>query len=96
MAKTNLIEKVESYKKVTKAALDKIAMKKGLSEKDKKTAQDFLSMCQNYYSDALHFEKKGDLPNALAALSYAHAWLDAGVRAKMFNAKGDSKLFTLP
>ncbi|MBS3057208.1 MAG: DUF357 domain-containing protein, partial [Candidatus Diapherotrites archaeon] len=33
---------------------------------------------------------------ALAAFSYAHAWLDAGVRAKLLDARGDDNLFTLP
>ncbi len=90
-----LLEKVKKYEQITKEALEKASIKKGLSEKEEKTAKDFLEMCKNYFSDAKHFEKKGDLINALAALSYAHAWLDAGVRAKLFEAS-DPKLFTLP
>jgi len=41
------------------------------------------------------FKEKGDLLTALASFSYAHAWLDAGVRAKLFEAE-DDQLFTLP
>ncbi len=96
MADKKIIQKIKKYRQITKEALSKIGLKKGLSKKDQKTAQDFLSMCKNYFSDAAHFEKKGDHANALAALSYAHAWLDAGVRAKLFDAKGDDRLFTLP
>ena len=52
-------------------------------------------MARNYYSDAGHFGKQGDMLLALAAYSYAHAWLDAGVRAGILDGKGDSRLFTL-
>ena len=96
MSERVLEKKVEKYKKLTKLALNKVSVKKGISEKEKKTAKDFLSMAKNYYNDANYFSKKKDLANALAAYSYAHAWLDAGVRAKIFNSRGDSTLFTLP
>jgi hypothetical protein len=96
MTEEQLKEKVSHYRALTKAALEKIELQKGLTEKDKKIALDFLQMARNYFSDAEHFEKKKELSTALAAYSYAHAWLDAGVRAGFFNAKGDDKLFTLP
>ncbi|MBI2598087.1 MAG: DUF357 domain-containing protein [Candidatus Diapherotrites archaeon] len=96
MDKKTLLVKVQKYRKITKDALAKVLVKKGLSAKDKKTAADFLQVCKNYFSDSDYFEKKGELENALASLSYAHAWLDAGVRARLFDAKGDSRLFTLP
>ncbi len=91
-----LTQKLKKYGQITKLALEKIEVKKGLSKKDKKIAQDFLQMCKNYVADAKYFEGKKDFVNALAAMSYAHAWLDAGVRAKLFDAKGDDRLFTLP
>lgn len=31
-----------------------------------------------YYSDALHFYRKGEYLDALAALEYAEGWMDAG------------------
>jgi len=96
MAETELQQKVQRYRKLTEAALEKIVLKKQLSAKEKGIALDFLEMAKNYFNDAKHFEQQGDLLNALAAFSYAHAWLDAGVRAGFFDAKGDSKLFTLP
>ncbi len=91
-----LTQKLKKYGQITSLALEKIEVKKGLSKKDQKIAHDFLQMCKNYVIDAKYFEEKKDFVNALAAMSYAHAWLDAGVRAKLFDAKGDSKLFTLP
>jgi hypothetical protein len=90
-----LEEKVKKYFSLTEKALGKIEMKKNLTEKEKLIAMDFLSMAKNYFSDAKHFSEKNDLLNSLAALSYSHAWLDAGVRAGLFDAKEDDFLFTL-
>ncbi|MBU2099821.1 DUF357 domain-containing protein [Candidatus Micrarchaeota archaeon] len=90
-----LEEKVQRYFFLTGKALQKIEFKKNLTVKEKAIAVDFLSMAKNYFSDAKHFSEKNDLLNSLAALSYAHAWLDAGVRAGLFDAKEDDFLFTL-
>jgi len=90
-----VLEKVEKYESLTKRALFEIKLKKNLSENEKMIATDFLSMAKNYYTDALYFKKEGKLLTSLAAFSYAHAWLDAGVRAKVFTAT-DDQLFTLP
>ncbi len=90
-----LYEKVEKYFLLTEKALNKIELKENLTEKEKSTAEDFLSMANNYFSDAKHFSEKNDLLNALASLSYAHAWLDAGIRSGIFDGKEDDKLFTL-
>ena len=87
--------KVEKYFSLTEKALSKIEFRKDLDEKQKSVAKDFLGMAENYFSDAKHFQEKNDLLNALAALSYAHAWLDAGVRSDLFDGKEDDKLFAL-
>jgi hypothetical protein len=58
-------------------------------------AQDFLTMAQAYLSDAKHFQEKGDLERALAAVSYAHGWLDAGVRLGLLDGGEDDARFTL-
>ncbi|MBT4870419.1 MAG: DUF357 domain-containing protein [Candidatus Diapherotrites archaeon] len=89
-----LIKKVEKYESLTKRALDEIKKRDNLTEKEEKIAKDFLSMANNYYNDASYYQKKGDLLTALASFSYAHAWLDAGVRAYLFDAT-DDQLFTL-
>ena len=89
--------------KITKQKLDKyfsitgkaLAMcKDRLEHKRLMEAKDFLDMASRYYSDAGYFMKKGDYVLAFAALNYAHGWLDAGARIKLFNVH-DSKLFTV-
>jgi hypothetical protein len=90
-----LKEKIGKYEKLTSKALKEIKFAKGINEKEKLIAEDYLSMAKNYFNDAKYFKEKGELLTSLAAFSYAHAWLDAGVRAKIFEAKND-QLFTLP
>ena len=91
----NLIKKVEKYQETTKKGIDQIKKIKNLTSEQNKIADDFLSMANNYFNDAKFFKKKGDLLTALASFSYAHAWLDAGVRAHLFDTT-DDQLFTLP
>lgn len=55
---------------------------------------DFLTMAQAYLSDAEHFEASGDHDRALAAVSYAHGWLDAGVRLGLLDGGDDDVRFT--
>ncbi len=90
-----IIKKVEKYEKITKKGIDLIKKKENLTIEQNKIAEDFLSMANNYYNDGKFFKEKGDLLTALASFSYAHAWLDAGVRAHLFDAS-DDQLFTLP
>lgn len=92
----DVVEKVKKYKELTKRGLEKVGLVEGLSEKEKEVAEDFLDMAKRYFEDGKHFEGEGKLLTALAAFSYAHAWLDAGIRAKLFDGKGDDQLFTLP
>jgi uncharacterized protein len=95
ITENEIIEKVGKYEKLTARGLKEIKFKKDLIESDRRIAEDFLSMAKNYYNDAKYFKKEGKLLTSLAAFSYAHAWLDAGVRAKLFLAT-DDQLFTLP
>lgn len=85
-------EKLEKYFAITGEALEKC--KNALDEKRLKDAKDFLDMASRYYSDAKHFEKKNDYVLAFAALNYAHGWLDAGARIRLFKVN-DSRLFTV-
>lgn len=91
-----LKKKLAHYEKLTGLALQKISIIKKISPKERKIAKDFLEMAENYYSDAIFFREKEKPLTALAAFSYAHAWLDAGVRAGILNGKKDNKLFVLP
>lgn len=81
---------------MTEATLEKVSVKAKRGTRDFARANDFLSMARNYLSDGKHFEEKGDYALALAVFSYAHAWLDAGVRAGFLDGKNDNRLFTLP
>jgi len=91
-----LESKVKKYRQLTETALKKVSIKAEKGTMEFATAADFVAMAQNYFNDAKHFQEKGNLLNALAAFSYAHAWLDAGVRAKILDGKKDNNLFTLP
>ncbi|MCI4327832.1 MAG: DUF357 domain-containing protein [Thermoplasmata archaeon] len=57
-------------------------------------SEDFLGMARAYLSDARHFRDTGDLDRALAAASYAHGWLDAGVRLGLLDGGDDDVRFT--
>ncbi|MFA4855943.1 MAG: DUF357 domain-containing protein [archaeon] len=92
----SLKQRAVRYRRLTEAALEKVSISAEKGSVDFKRANDFISMAQNYFNDAKHFEQKGKPELALAAFSYAHAWLDAGVRAGFLDGKGDDRLFTLP
>lgn len=94
--KQELENKVLHYKTLTEQALGKISILAKEGTKEHTIALDFLTMANNYFNDGIHFQEQGDLLLALGAFSYAHAWLDAGVRAGVLDGKGDEQLFTLP
>lgn len=95
VSEAELIKKVEKYEATTKKGINKIKKMDNLTKEQKKIADDYLSMAKNYFNDGQFFKKEGDFLTSLASFSYAHAWLDAGVRAKLFFAT-DDQLFTLP
>jgi uncharacterized protein len=90
-----LEKKVDKYQKLTEKALNLVKLNEKLNTEQKLIAEDFLSMTRNYLNDGKYYREKKELLIALASFSYAHAWLDAGIRAKIFYAK-DDQLFTLP
>ena len=87
-------EKLEKYFDITGRALKKAEENISKDDSKKEFAADFLDMAKRYYNDAKYFKEKDDYVNAFAALSYAHGWLDAGARIKLFDVH-DSKLFTV-
>lgn len=91
-----LFERVQKYRALTKKALSVVSLKKGLSAGDKNRAKQLLDMAKNYFDDACFFESRKELVLALAAFSYAHAWLDAGARVGLLDGKQNDWLFTLP
>ena len=88
-------EKLKKYFEVTGKALDKVKIGEQKDINWKAAAEDFLDMAQRYYSDAKHFQEKGEIVTAFAALNYAHGWLDAGARLGLFDVGGDNVLFTV-
>ena len=85
-------EKLEKYFSITEQALEKASA--ALDDERMEQAEDFLDMATRYYSDAQHFFEKDDYINAFAAINYAHGWLDAGARIRLFKVN-DSRLFTV-
>lgn len=92
MKKTIPKEKIEKYYNLTSRAL--AIAKKSISKGKGKQANEIILMVDCYLRDSKHFEEKGDYVNAFGALNYAHGWLDAGARLKIFNVT-DNKLFTV-
>ncbi|MBS3152060.1 DUF357 domain-containing protein [Candidatus Woesearchaeota archaeon] len=88
-------DKLNRYFDITGRALNKVKINPKFVINHESAAEDFLDMARRYYSDARYFRDKGDYVSALAALSYAHAWLDAGARIGFFDVDHDSELFTV-
>lgn len=83
------------YLRLTREALDRVRPAAPSRSYLAGAADDYLAMATSYLSDAEHFAEQGDLERALAAASYAHAWLDAGVRLGILNGGNDDARFTL-
>lgn len=80
----------DRYDRVTRAAL---ALARDAPQQDPRAAV-VLDMAARYVSDAAYFLEQGDVARSLAALSYAHGWLDCGARLKLFIVT-DETLFTV-
>lgn len=95
MAETSPQPILERYLKLTHEALE--IVRPGPPERSflREASDDFLRMARAYLADAESFVASGDRDRALAAVSYAHGWLDAGVRLGLLDGKGDDRRFTL-
>jgi len=85
---------VEKYLRMTGEALAKVRSAPPARSFLIGASEDFLSMARAYLADAKHFHETGDDERALAAASYAHGWLDAGVRLGLLDGGGDDDRFT--
>ncbi len=90
----SLRERLERYLEITQRALTVVRLSPPSRSFLYKGGEDFLGMARSYYQDALHFRDEGDLPRALAAVSYAHGWIDAGVRLGLLDGGEDDQTFT--
>lgn len=84
-------EMLSRYELITGEAL---AVAKAAPVLDAAGAHEVLDMASRYVSDAAFFKQQGDELRALAALSYAHGWLDCGARMKFYKVT-DDRLFTI-
>ena len=86
---------LERYLRLTREALTRVAIAPPERSFLRGASDDFLAMARAYLADAEHFSSSGDRDRALAAVSYAHGWLDAGVRLGLLDGGNDDQRFTL-
>ena len=86
---------LEKYLRLTREALARIVPATPARSFLRGASDDFLAMARAYLADAEHFSTRGDPERALAAVSYAHGWLDAGVRLGVLDGGNDADRFTL-
>lgn len=88
--------KLDKYFRMTDDALKMVQIiAENKESKEYLDAIECLDMAKNYLDDAKHFRDNGELLTALAAASYAHAWLDAGARLQLFTVDNSTDLFTV-
>jgi hypothetical protein len=90
----NLTEKTDRYESLLAQALEAAtpAAPDGTPLGDAAGACE--EMARAYLADGREFRADGDPVNALAAFSYGHGWLDAGVRFGLFTVPEGTDLFT--
>ena len=86
---------LEKYLRLTHEALDRVSVPLPTRSFLHGASDDFLSLARAYLADAEHFRQAGDRDRALASASYAHGWLDAGVRLGLLDGGDDDQRFTL-
>jgi hypothetical protein len=87
-------QKLNKYFTITEKAIAAVKIAVPENSELYKTAKDFMDMAVRYFHDAKHFKEKGNYVDAFAAINYAHAWLDAGARMKLFDVGSEGgKLF---
>jgi hypothetical protein len=92
---TDLAEKTDRYESLLAEALAAAETTVPPESPLGKAAAEFEEMARSYLQDGRHFREEDDLVNALAALSYGHAWLDAGARLGLFDVPEEGHLFTV-
>ncbi|MEK6914248.1 MAG: DUF357 domain-containing protein [Nanoarchaeota archaeon] len=85
-------QKLDKYYNITNKAFN--IAKISVIKSKLKEAKEIFIMVEAYLSDSVYFKKNKDYVLAYGALNYAHGWLDAGARLKIYKVK-DNKLFTV-
>ncbi len=86
---------LEKYLSLTREALARVRRAPPERSFLARGSEDVLAMARAYLADAEHFAASGDAARALAAVSYAHGWIDAGVRLGLLDGGNDDARFTL-
>jgi len=86
------ISKIEKYYRLTNDALE--IAKNSIAKGKEKQAKEIFLMVESYLSDSQYFKDNKDYVNAFGCLNYAHGWIDAGARLKIYIVK-DNRLFTI-
>jgi len=86
---------LDKYLRLTREALARVTPAPPERSFLRGASDDFLTMAKNYLADAEHFRAEEQFDRALAAASYAHGWLDAGVRLGLLDGGNDDQRFTL-
>ena len=81
-----LSEKASRYGRMLADAVDAVEV-----VDDSDEADEFLQQAESYLEDGEHFLEEDDEVNALAAFSYGHAWLDAGMRMGFYDTDDDHR-----
>jgi hypothetical protein len=85
---------LEKYLRITRESIERVHVAPPPRSFLLGAAEDFLRMARDYLADAETFRQKGDRDRALAAVSYAHGWIDAGVRLGLLDGGDDDVRFT--
>jgi hypothetical protein len=91
---TTLVEKTDRYESLLAEAVDVATVADDLPAEQADAAEQCLEMAASYLRDGRHFRETGNLPDALAAFSYGHGWLDAGARIGVLDVPSEGHLFT--
>lgn len=86
--------KTDRYETMLSDALDAVEIEPDPGTERYESAEECREMAASYLADGRHFRAEKDPVNALAAFSYGHGWLDAGVRFGVLSPQTDEHLFT--
>ena len=85
----DLQAKTDRYERMLADALDEADLRPPADTPLGSAAAECREMASSYLDDGRHFREAGDPVNALAAFSYGHAWLDAGMRLGYYETDRD-------
>ncbi|GAB3681639.1 DUF357 domain-containing protein [Salinarchaeum chitinilyticum] len=91
---SDLESKTDQYESLLAEALEVATVAEDLPDQQSEAAEQCLEMAESYLRDGRHFRDTDDLPDALAAFSYGHGWLDAGARVGVLDVPSEGHLFT--